>query len=306
MQKAKIKYKDYDAIQFSSGSLELIVTTSCGPRIISLKSKKAKQAGNFFFEFPRPEKRYLGLYLRGGHRLWHAPEDLVDTYLPDDETLTVKALKKGALFIQPIEKKTGLQKSIQVELLKNDTVKVTHVLKNRSKKFIKRAAWAVTMLPPGGYGVLPLLPKGDHAKQDLLPNYILIPWSFTNLASKVWDFKTDFIGINVNLANRPEKLGISQYPGWSAYWNKNSAFVKYSKPLKNSAYTDLGSSFETFTNGNMFELETLSPIRELKPGQKIIHTEFWTVLSKIPKPNTDARFTKYLQQPLKKWLKSLH
>jgi hypothetical protein len=305
MQKAKIKYKDYDAIQFSSGSLELIVTTSCGPRVISLKSKKAKQAGNFFFEFPRPEKRYLGLYLRGGHRLWHAPEDLVDTYVPDDETLSVKALKNGASFKHPVEKKTGLQKSIQVELLKNDTVKVTHVLKNKTRKPIERAAWAVTMLPPGGYGFFPLLPKGSHAGGDLLPNTVLIPWTFTDFSSKVWHYNRDFIGVNVDQAKEAQKLGIYNYPGWSGYWRKNAVFIKYSKPNIGKAHTDMGATFETFTNGSMYELETLSDFRVIKPGKAITHVEYWTVFSGVKKPNSDKRFDQTIKPRVARWLKTL-
>jgi len=305
MQQAKINYKHYEAIKLTQGSLELIVTTSCGPRIISLKSTKVKSTGNLFFEFPESEKRYLGLYLRGGHRLWHAPEDYINTYIPDDEPLKLKQVQAGIRFTQPVEKKTGLEKSIQVELLKNDTVKITHSLKNKSKKVIERAAWAVTMLPPGGFGFFSLLPQGSHSGGDLLPNTTLIPWTFTDFSSPVWSFNRDFIGVHVDKATSAQKLGISNYPGWSGYYRKNAVFIKYSKPNLGKIHTDMGSAFETFTNGAMFELETLSDLRQLKPGQSITHVEYWTVFSSKTKPDSDKLFNQSIKPKVERWLKQL-
>jgi len=302
MKLTRIKYKSYDALKLTHGSLELMVTTSCGPRVISLKSAQAESVGNLFYEFPEPQKRYLGQYLRGGHRLWHAPEDLVKTYLPDDEALHVKLSVDGVSLTQPIEKKTGLEKSIQVKFVSKNTVKISHTLKNKSKKPITRAAWAVTMLPPKGYGFFTLPPKGDHAKGDLLPTTVLIPWTFTDFSSPVWDYHQSFIGVNVAKAKNPQKLGIYNYPGISGYWREGVAFIKYAKPNLGKPHTDMGSSFETFTNGQFFELETLSDLRTLKAGQKIVHTEYWTVLANIPKPSSDRVYTTHIQAPLKKWV----
>ena len=42
------------------------------------------------------------------------------------------------------------------------------------------------------------------------------------------------------------------------------------------AYPDFGCSFEMFTNADFLELETLSPLVELRPGQSVTHTENWS------------------------------
>ena len=43
------------------------------------------------------------------------------------------------------------------------------------------------------------------------------------------------------------------------------------------AHPDLGCSFETFTNADMLELETLGPMTRLAPGESVTHTERWSL-----------------------------
>ncbi len=300
MKHSKTEYRGGDAIKLSTRAIELVLPTAVGPRVSSLRALTGR-AGNLFLEFPANEQRYHGFYLRGGHRLWHAPEDIVRTYQPDDEPLEVKRLPNGVALRQPVERLTGLQKGIRVEVLGERTVKVTHTLTNRGLWPVECAAWALTMLRPGGYGVLPLLPKGDHARGDLLPTYALVPWTFTDLSLPVWQLRRDFIGIEVARAKQAQKLGITNYPGWSAYWVKGTTLVKFSPVMAGASYPDLGSCFEVFTNGAMIELETLGPLVKLAPGRTSTHVEFWGVLDGLPKPDTDAAFAKSLAPAVKAW-----
>ncbi len=278
-------------------------STPVGPRVVSLRPTAGK-ARNLLLEFPADEKRYHGYFLRGGHRLWHSPEHIVRTYQPDDLPLAVKLLAKGVALTQPVEEKTGLQKAMKLELVGERTVKLTHTLTNRGLWATECAAWALTMLRAGGYGVLPLLPKGNHADGDLLPNYTLVPWSYTDLALPVWEFHRDFLGINVPKAKQAQKLGITNYPGWSAYWLEGVTFVKYAPVISGAKYSDLGCAFETFTNGDMIEFETLGPLVNLEPGKSTTHIEHWGVFEGLPKPSTDAAFAK-LAAAVKPWLKKL-
>ena len=87
MKPSKIDYCGDEALVLATPRLELVLTTSVGPRVRSFKSRAAS-AGNLFHEFPADAPRFHGLHLRGGHRLWHAPEDIVRSYQPDDEPLS--------------------------------------------------------------------------------------------------------------------------------------------------------------------------------------------------------------------------
>lgn len=300
MKRSKTDYRGGEALTLASRGLALTVTTAVGPRVVGLRSI-AGQAGNLFLEFPADEQRYHGFYLRGGHRLWHSPEDIVRTYQPDDEPLAVRVLPRGVALTQPVEKNTGIEKALRLELLGERTVKVTHTLTNRGLWTVECAVWALTMFRPGGYGVIPLLPKGDHAKGDLLPNYALVPWTFTDLSEPVWELHRDFIGMNVNEAKTAQKIGLTNYPGWSAYWVDGVTFVKYASVMAGAVYSDLGCAFETFTNGQMIELETLGPLTKLAPASSATHVEHWAVFDGLEKPSTDTAFAK-LAAAVKAWL----
>ena len=301
MKLSKTDYRGGQALVLSTAALELVVTTSVGPRVVSLRSL-AGRAGNLFLQLPPDEQRYHGYYLRGGHRLWHSPEHIVRTYQPDDDPLEVRILPKGVALTQPVEQATGLQKGMKLELTSPRTVRVTHTLTNRGLWAAECAPWALTMLRGGGHGVLPLPPKGSHAAGDLLPNYALVPWTYTDLALPVWEPHRDFLGINVPRARQAQKLGITFYPGWSAYWLEGSTFVKYAEVASGAAYPDLGCCFETFTNGAMIEFETLGPLVRLEPGRSSVHVEYWTVLDGLPRPATDEAFARGLAPAVRAWL----
>ena len=292
------------ALLFATRALELTVTTSVGPRVVELRSRQGK-ARNVFFLLPAEEKRAFGYLFRGGHRLWHSPEDLVRTYQPDDDPLDVRVLETGIALTQPTEKLTGLQKAMSIELVGDRTVRVTHSLVNRGRHPVECAPWALTMLRGGGYGVLPLMPKGSHAAGDLLPNYALVPWTYTDLALPVWEPHRDFLGINTRRATAAQKLGVTNYPGWSAYWLDGVTFVKSAPVISGARYPDLGCCWETFTNGAMIELETLGPLVNLAPGARAEHVEHWGVLDGLAKPNGDTAFTKSLAPAVKRWLKTV-
>lgn len=303
MKHPKTDYQGGTAVRLRSPALELAVTTDVGPRVVALRSRRGR-AGNLFLEFPADAKPLHGYRLRGGHRLWHSPEDCVRTYQPDDEPLGVKELADGLALTQPVEAKTGLQKAMKLELTGARTVRVTHTLANRGLWPVKCAPWALTMLRGGGYGVIPLLPKGSHAAGDLLPSYALVPWTYTDLSLPVWEMHPAFIGIDVAKARQAHKLGLTNYPGWSAYWLEGTTFVKHARVLPAAAYPDLGCCFETFTNGEMIELETLGALAEIAPGRSATHVEHWTVLDGLARPDSPAAFAR-LAARVQPWLKTL-
>jgi hypothetical protein len=304
MKLSKTDYRGADALQFATKAIEFIVTTGIGPRVISLRSLQGK-AGNLFLQFPPDEQRYHGYYLRGGHRLWHSPEHIVRTYQPDDDPLQVKMLPKGVALTQPVEARTGLEKALKIEVLGERTLRVTHTLTNRGLWAVEASAWAMSMFRGDGYGVLPLLPKGSHAGGDLLPTYSLVPWSYTDLSLPVWDLHRNFIGIDVAKAKEAHKLGITNYPGWSAYWLQGTTFVKHVPVIAGATYPDFGCAFEAFTNGQMIEIETLSPLVKLAPGKSVTHVETCGLLDGLPRPNTDKAFATALAPAVKAWLKTV-
>ena len=85
----------------------------------------------------------------------------------------------------------------------------------------------------------------------------------------------------------PFKVGFPNPRGWLAYWLDGTLFVKRAKYDAKSAYFDFGSSSECYCNGQFIELETLSPIETILPGECISHVETWEVYGQIDCPRDE-------------------
>ena len=83
-----------NCIKISNQVVEVIVTTDVGPRIIHYGFKGGE---NVFYMNPDDFGHTGGdrWHNYGGHRLWHAPEDINRTYEPDNFPVKVKQLKDG-------------------------------------------------------------------------------------------------------------------------------------------------------------------------------------------------------------------
>src|SRR5215510_2464699 len=111
-----IEYSGYQCVGLENDSLQLLITRSVGPRIISFGFKGGE---NLFAEVPEavidtPDDDVFHFY--GGHRLWHAPEEPRRTYLPDDSPVDIVPSENGLTVTQNTETQTGLQKTMEVRL----------------------------------------------------------------------------------------------------------------------------------------------------------------------------------------------
>lgn len=299
-------YYGYNAYSLSNDKIELIIPRDVGPRVLFCGFKGGK---NLFHNVPDSlgnsgENEWI---LRGGHRLWHSPEHPVRTYELDNSPIEIKKLKDGnALEVsQGVENNSGLSKTMVLELVGDSTVKVTHILRNeRCPWEVRCAPWALTVMEHGGYSTIPLPPKGEHPR-DLLPTYTLVPWSYTDLSTDLWDFHSDFIGMDTEPNVEPQKLGITNYPGWAAYWQEAGTFVKYAKVEQGAEYPDYGCVYETFCNDFMIELETLGKLQTLEPGDEAVHVEYWGLFEDLPRPSTDLAFNENLRPTVDRWIAEL-
>src|SRR5438105_10062206 len=99
----------------SNGEIELIVTGDVGPRIIRFGFVGGQ---NLFKEFPEQlgktgEEKFQ---LRGGDRVWKAPEDAVATWAPDNAPVEVILTPTGLVARARVEPLTKLQKEIEVSM----------------------------------------------------------------------------------------------------------------------------------------------------------------------------------------------
>ena len=279
-----VDYSGHQCCVLENDIVQLLVTRSVGPRVISFRFKESE---NLFAELPDVVTDCPGsgvFHFYGGHRLWHAPEEPSRTYLPDDSPVDIAPLDKGLIATQPTENKTGLQKSIEIHLVANTSqVILTHRITNHGLWDVTCAPWAITQFKTGGTAIFPQIRKDT----GVLPNRILTLWPYTDMTDPNVHWGSNYILVRANMT-LPFKIGFPNPRGWQAYWWNSTLFVKHAEYQAQAEYYDYGSSSESYCNDQFIELETVAPIGRIPPGGTAIHTETWNLYKDIERPQSEA------------------
>jgi hypothetical protein len=269
--------------------IEVVVTADVGPRLVHfgfvgqenlllLYADDAGQVGGDDYRF------------YGGHRLWHAPEVMPRTYAPDNAPVAVADLGDSIRFIQDVEPATGIQKEIDVAVHAGAAaVTLTHRLRNHNLWPVELAPWALTVMAPGGRTLIPLPPRASH-EASFLPASTLALWVYTDMADPRWRWGRRFFSLRQDAAvPGPQKVGALVPDGWVAWVRGRTLFVKRFDYVAGAPYPDMGSCVETFTDGEMMEVETLGPLVKLEPNTAVEHVERWYLFGDLPEAADDEQ-----------------
>lgn len=281
----KVEYQGWkNNLKISNGVAELIVTLDVGPRVISYRLADGKNVFKNYDEMlgKTGEAEWM---IRGGHRLWAAPEDPARTYAPDNGPVAYKDIAPGVVRFTPApETAYGLQKEVDIALEPTTSkVTLTHRIINVGNAPTDLAAWSLSVMAPGGTEVIPLPPYKPHpgsAKNakgpaDFAPALTISVWPFTDFTDSRWRFGSKLITLSQDPGKGATKLGLAHRAGAVGYLNGGTLFVKRFDYRDGHHYPDGGVNFETFTNEDMLEIETLGPLTRLAPGALVEHQEKW-------------------------------
>jgi hypothetical protein len=242
--------------------------------------------------------------IRGGHRFWLAPEDLTRTYFPDNRS--VKWEQKSKLevaFTPPPESEYGVQKVMTLQLAEKGTrVQVTLTVTNTGAAPTDLAPWGPTVMAPGGVEVIPLPKKAPHpghvsnakSPADYGPNQELVLWPYFDFADTRWQFGAKYILLRQDVNRGPTKIGLAHREGWVGYVNSNTLFVKRFDYRDGAVYPDRGTRYQTFSNEDMLEMETVGELVTLKPGESASLVESWELFGGVPDVRTDAEVDRWV------------
>ncbi|MES1257729.1 MAG: hypothetical protein ABUS51_04835 [Acidobacteriota bacterium] len=263
--------------RISNGEIELMVTGDIGPRIMRFGFPGGQ---NFFkvFDDQLGKSGEPDWQLRGGHRIWLAPEDFKRTYARDNDPVEIEIQDGVLTATQLVEPETGLQKQLVIRMASRGAgVEILHRMRNTLPFAIRYSAWGLTMMAQGGTGVTGFPPRGRH-EDVLAPTNPLVMWAFTDLSDPRWKFLKKYLVLHHDPANTNHtKLGHFNPKTWGAYFLGSEMFLKQYDADPSLTYPDMGCSYETFASDGMLELETLGPLTEVEPGGWLDHTERWSL-----------------------------
>jgi hypothetical protein len=275
------EYKPWGRVlTLTDGIIEAKVTLDMGPRIIYLALKDGEnlmfedtddrivKGGEYF------DKNFGGRmwHIIGGHRLWKSPEDFA-TYYPDLGTVDYETQENSAVFVSEAEVTTGLIKSLGITLSGGGRMRIRHEFYNAGSKPIEAALWGLTVLKAGGTVYFPV----NDRIPGFLPDRNYVLWPYTEANDKRLTFINKVFAVSQQPSEKPFKIGAFNSKGVAAYLNKGVAFVKKFLADSRSVYPDFGCNFEVYTDNNMIECESLSPVYRISKGKSAVHYEDWSL-----------------------------
>lgn len=269
-------------ITLSNGIVDLCITTEAGPRII--RYGFIGQPNEFC------DDATLSLAvgdddwrLMGGHRLWHSPEAFPRTYEPDNSPVQWEILEDGVKIMCEAKPLARIGKEMIIKLSPdNSKVTIVHTLINKNAWAVQLAAWAMSVMAPGGIEIIPITPREAHFSEGINGARTVILWAYARMNDPRLYWGEKFVTFRQDPNSQSNiKIGFSNEEGWVAYINRSHMFIKKYPYIHGAEYPDHGCSLETFSINFMHEIESLSPLATLKPDEVISHIEEWELIDHI-------------------------
>lgn len=268
-----------EAYQLRLGETEMVILAEVGPRIVSLRVGRGP---NLLYMDPTTLGKGQGdttWHIYGGHRIWVSPETL-DAYRPDNAPCAVDIQESKLTLITKADPDTLLRKRLTVSA-QGDRFVVESAALNTSDLLYQGAIWCLTCVMPKG---VIAFPWGSGGKWDVKRIQWWNSWAghSSDVRSKQYQPSPDLFLIRPT--GEEGKVGTHSPEGWIAYCREDATFIKSFQPDAWAIYPDGGCSVEVYTCAAFIEMETLTPMAILHPGQEIAQQEVWTVIPRAVDP----------------------
>lgn len=275
----KLQQVDVDglgAIEITQSGVRLVVVHSVGPRI----SWFGRAINTLFWD--RKDIHRRGEWrLRGGHRLWTTRPDAdesEETYEPDNDPCRVVRVDDGVAVTAPVSRHQ-IEKTLTVRVRRTQWT-IEHRLRNVGTMLWTGGAWGLTCTQPrrGTRYRIPL--GGGNPGWDALTMVIPRRWGgghTSSLTDPQVVMTEDAVEIRPRGAEAKRMLGTPTGtlemidPALGTFRKRAIRIPGATYPLDTNVAFYLGP--ERF----MVELETMSPLCRLAPGDVLTHVEHWTL-----------------------------
>ena len=295
----KINYCGWEnCVKISGGDTEVIVTTDVGPRIISY-SFCGKENHLKVFDDTAGKTGGDAWIPYGGHRVWHAPEQKPRTYQPDN-VACICEIKDGGVTVMSREEETGLSKGMEVSVSDGGVVTINNIIKNDTMFDIELSIWGITQFCGGGMLAVP----NSRLDTGLIANRAVAMWPYSKMNDRRVYFGDKYITVVPDGRDTPPfKFGYTVDEGYACYFNHGQLVAKKFEYFYDVEYPNFSCNFESYTNKEFIEIETLTPLFTLEAGEVSVHTEHWAAIDgvKCPERTDEKAIERHCREILKKF-----
>ena len=280
------QYKNYGKVLYiANEKQEMRVTLDVGPRVISynLIGYENMFCEDLIRQSSMTDKEFKDIYgddkvwyIYGGHRFWISPEDY-STYYPDNNPVSYTQNGNVFTFTPPVEEVRGWLCEIEVTFDESGAkATVRHILTNKSEETKKGSIWALSVTAEGGRAIM----EQSKIETNFLPNRTFVMWDYTNIADERFLADKNYYALQQKVdCDGPFKIGVNNTKGSIITLNNGCIFKKTYNHIQGAEYPDGGCSTELYTCNFMLEVESLSPLYSIAPGESREHTEKWELIA---------------------------
>jgi hypothetical protein len=280
------------AVQLTTGALRLVALASRGPRIASL----ARKGGESILYWAPGKHRRGSWNPLGGHRLWTTrpgADECEETYRPDNQLCRLERSSGGFSLTAPVDPVTRLERGIRIQALEPERLSVEHSIRNASDMLWSGGAWGVTVTLPTARSVY-LAPLGSDAPWDVATVTVFNRWGDDRGGRGFHDsqFEISDDALVLRPGGRENKRALGARPGILALHDplRDVLFAKHAAFDARASYPGAANLALYAGSARNFyvELETMSPLVTLQPGETLKHVETW-VLTRASSRQPSAR-----------------
>jgi hypothetical protein len=287
-----------DAWLLRNELVEARVVADVGPRVLDLR---VRGGANLFYlrEAELGGRREPVWRMRGGWRLWIAPERRATTYALDNVPCAAARAGPATLVVTgPPQPSASVRKTVRLTIdAERPRVIVESRVANVGEAAVTFAPWTLAALRPGGRAFVPL-DVGAPEAFDAIRRVIL--WSYTRMDDPRYRFGDALVVIeHEGVANGPtpiplapgrtsdeSKIGVDATAGWAAYLHGTTLLVTRAI-VEPGPRADGGATIEVYSSRAFVELEHLGLLRAVSPGNEAVLREDWWLFGGVALPPAD-------------------
>ena len=267
-------------LKLSNGSVDVIATTTVGPRILFYGPTGGSNVMGHFLDASKDTA--LGTWKPyGGHRLWVWPEVFPATYAPDNDPVEHSTEGEFGLVLRQAVDKAGMQKTMRLTLSPTGShVRLQQTVTSHNLWPIDIAAWAISIVD-AGTSVIPRVPFQTHDEYVPVTQPLAL-CAFTDLQDPRFTLGLKYLLLRGDPERAgSQKLGLRNKQEWCAHLVNDLLFVKRFTHEERAEYPDYGVNTEVYTEGRFQELELLGPRRVVETGESLTLVEDWHLFEDV-------------------------
>ena len=143
------------------------------------------------------------------------------------------------------------------------------------------------MFKPGGFMALPFSIAPSDFTDGAKGIRRLVLWPYCRMDDPRIKWGNNYVMARHDPnADEQTKFSIQNFDGWEAYWNRGQLFINRFDYDPDAEYPEGGGNSVCYMCDFMHEMESLSPMTDVLPGESISHLETWELYKDVEEPES--------------------